>query len=91
MMGVARSDGQISSGLFTPSVEQDEAPDPIHISLFRAQAIMAITQLFPHLIEQARLCRPAVWGDIGRLWCTYHEGCLDSQRVILYRPGLYTI
>jgi hypothetical protein len=41
-------------------VEQDEAPDPIHIGSFRTQAIMAITQLFPYLIEQARLCHPAV-------------------------------
>jgi hypothetical protein len=63
----------------TLSVEQDEAPDPIHIGSFRAQAIMAITQLFPYLIEQARLCRSAVWGDIGRLWCSYHESCLDLQ------------
>jgi len=48
-------------------VEQDEAPDLIHIGSFRTQAIMAITQLFPHLIEQARLCHPAVWGDIDPL------------------------
>jgi hypothetical protein len=38
----------------------------------------------PYLIEQARLCRSTVGGDIGRLWCAYHEGCMDYQLVIIY-------